>query len=394
LSKEAAKNLILTTLPLTASYLLISFSMWLWYSLFGKYLVLDLGFRGEELGVAMMLYNLSYALSTLPSGRLSDLIDARKILSAGVAVYALGILLMAYSKVLPLIGVACVVAGLGEGVFFTSATVYAVKRGGVSRVGTIYGFVFSTGLLGEVLGALASGYVKEYLGVQMLFILSALTALIAAPFPLLLKGLQVGEGGSSSSFNLINLLKRHRGFRLMAVGLIFHGIGYNMIASFISVHAGELGLADTEIGLVNFTWLASMTATAMPWSVLTDRIGSKMILLGHVLFSSISWMAYATAWSLVGIICAAVFMGFVAAMDMPARRKLLAELESGEGIGALIGSLDMLTMLSSIPAPILGGMIYQASNLQILFLTASAVNLLGVPLLLRVRSGAGASSSR
>ncbi len=378
----------MTTLPLTAAYLLICFSIWLWYSLFGKYLILDLGFRGEELGAAMMLYNLSYALSTLPSGRLSDVIDVRKILLAGIVAYALGILLMAYSATFLLIGVACVIAGLGEGTFFTSATVYAVKRGGISRVGMVYGFVMSTGLLGEVLGALASGYVKEYLGVQMLFILSALTALIAAPFLLALKSLQSRRSDSrkQSSFNVLKLLKEHKNFRLMAVGLIFHAIGYNMTASFISVHAGELGLADSEIGFVNFTWLASMTATTMPWSFLTDRIGGKIILAGHVLFSSISWMAYASTWNFAAIVCAAIFMGVVASMDMPARRKLLAELESGQGIGTLIGSLDMLTMLSSIPAPILGGIIYQLSNLQALFLAASAVNLIGVPLLLRVRA--------
>ena len=378
----------MTTLPLTAAYLFICFSIWLWYSLFGKYLILDLGFRGEELGAAMMLYNLSYALSTLPSGRLSDVIDVRKILLAGIVAYALGILLMAYSATFLLIGVACVIAGLGEGTFFTSATVYAVKRGGISRVGMVYGFVMSTGLLGEVLGALASGYVKEYLGVQMLFILSALTALIATPFLLALKSLQSRRSDSrkQSSFNVLKLLKEHKNFRLMAVGLIFHAIGYNMTASFISVHAGELGLADSEIGFVNFTWLASMTATTMPWSFLTDRIGGKIILAGHVLFSSISWMAYASTWNFAAIVCAAIFMGVVASMDMPARRKLLAELESGQGIGTLIGSLDMLTMLSSIPAPILGGIIYQLSNLQALFLAASAVNLIGVPLLLRVRA--------
>jgi len=388
LSKETTKSLILTTLPLTAAYLFICFSIWLWYSLFGKYLILDLGFRGEELGAAMMLYNLSYALSTLPSGRLSDVIDVRKILLAGIVAYALGILLMAYSATFLLIGVACVIAGLGEGTFFTSATVYAVKRGGISRVGMVYGFVMSTGLLGEVLGALASGYVKEYLGVQMLFILSALTALIATPFLLALKSLQSRRSDSrkQSSFNVLKLLKEHKNFRLMAVGLIFHAIGYNMTASFISVHAGELGLADSEIGFVNFTWLASMTATTMPWSFLTDRIGGKIILAGHVLFSSISWMAYASTWNFAAIVCAAIFMGVVASMDMPARRKLLAELESGQGIGTLIGSLDMLTMLSSIPAPILGGIIYQLSNLQALFLAASAVNLIGVPLLLRVRA--------
>jgi len=377
--------LISTALPLVIPYLLISLSTWLWYALFGKYLVLDLGLRGEELGAVMTLYNLSYAASTLPSGRLSARIDARRMLSTGIIIHALGMLLIAHSRIPVVVGAACAMAGLGQGVFFTSATIYAVGRGGVRRVGTIYGFVFSSGLLGEVLGALTSGYVKEYLGARPLFVMSALTALAAIPFTLPLKDLQVGGRGSARSSSLIDLLKGNRGFRLMASGLIFHAVSYSMISPFISVHAGELGLTDAEIGLVNFAWLASTTAAAMPWSMLTDRIGGWMILIAHVLLSSASWMTYASAWNPAALTCAAIFMGLVAAMDMPARRRLLAEMGDGVEVGVLIGSLDMITMLSSIPAPALAGAVYQSSNIQVLFTVASALNLFGAPFLMRVR---------
>ncbi len=376
----------MTTLPLTAAYLLMNFSMFLWYSLFGKYLVMDLGFRGDELGASMMLYNLFYALSTLPSGKVSDVVDVRKILATGVVIYSAGTLLMAFSKEFRLMALACAVAGLGEGIFFTSGTVYSVRRGGVRRAGVTYGIVFSTGLLGEVLGALASGYVKEYLGARVMFTASAILSLMSIPLVLILQSFRERTCAGNSSVSLVKLLKEHRSFKLLAVGLIFHSLGYNMIAPFISVHAGELGLADSEIGFVNFTWLLSMMLTAFIWSVLADKLRSKIILAAHIILSSFSWMTYAYSKSFILIIHSAVVLGLVGAMDMPARRKLIAELEGGEGIGTLIGSLDLLTVLFSIPASILGGAIYQRSNILVLFWAASTVNLIGVPILVKVKT--------
>ena len=393
LSRDDAASLVLTTLPLTAAYLLMNFSMLLWYSLFGKYLVVDLGFSGDELGTVIMLYNMFYAISALPSGKISDLVDIRKVLATGAAVYAMGILMMSLTRSFWLLAMACAVTGLGEGIFFTSGTVYSVRRGGVSRVGLTYGIVFSSGLLGQVLGALTSGYVKEYFGAKAMFAASSLLAASALPLVLFLRDFQAPSRSRRSSIGLVELLREHRGFRILAIGLIFHSLGYNMIAPFFSVHAGEIGLADKEIGVVNFTWLLSMMLTAFFWSMLADRIKSKLILASHIALSSLVWISYAYSKNYVMLVQSAVALGLVGAMDMPARRKLVAELESGEGLGTMIGSLDLITMTFSIPASIIGGVLYEWTNIPILFLAASLVNFIGVPLVFEVGDRVRGSSS-
>jgi len=371
----------------------MNFSMLLWYSLFGKYLVVDLGFSGDELGTVIMLYNMFYAISALPSGKISDLVDIRKVLATGAAVYAMGILMMSLTRSFWLLAIACAVTGLGEGIFFTSGTVYSVRRGGVSRVGLTYGIVFSSGLLGQVLGALTSGYVKEYFGAKAMFTASSLLAASALPLVLFLRDFQAPSRSRRSSIGLVELLREHRGFRILAIGLIFHSLSYNMIAPFFSVHAGEIGLADKEIGIVNFTWLLSMMLTAFFWSMLADRIKSKLILASHIALSSLVWISYAYSKNYVMLVQSAVALGLVGAMDMPARRKLVAELESGEGLGTMIGSLDLITMTFSIPASIIGGVLYEWTNIPILFLAASLVNFIGVPLVFEVGDRAQGSSS-
>ncbi len=391
MGERSAEDALVDLIPLTIAYFLVNFGGWLWYALWGKYLVLDLGFRGDDLGFFMMIYNLFYALATLPSGRLADIIDSRKILFSGVLLYSVGVLLLAFSTGFSSISLVCALIGFGEGVFFTSATIYAVRRGGLSRAGMTYGFVFSMGLLGEVLGSFASGYAKETLGSRSLFILSF--AIIASTLPLtfLLRRERLVRLVERKPANLLRILRDHPEFRLLALGLVFHSIGFNAIFSFFSVYAGELGLSDSEIGLVNFAWLLSTFLMTMPWSILADRVENRLILVGHLALSSASWLAYIHSWDFRTIILAAAFMGFVSSMDMPARRKLVAELERGYGIGVLIGSLDLITMLSAIPAPIFGGIIYQAMGSRIAFWIASIINLLGIPFLLRI---GGASRGR
>jgi len=389
LSKEEFKSLIAPTVPVAVLYFLMNFSAWLWYALFGKYLVIDLGFSGEELGFVMMIYNLSFAVSTFPSGKLSDIIGSKKVLFSGIIIYSLGILFMAYSLNVSSMAIACAITGFGEGLFLTSATVHAVKSGGVRRVSTTYGFVLSAGILGEVLGSLMSGYVKEYLGSQLLFFASSFVPILSSPFLAFVKEEFHGMRSKKSSTGLLQLLRSHTVLRLMAIGLIFHAIGYNMISPFISVHAGAVGLSDKDIGIVNFTWLLSMFLTILPWSILADRVGSKLVLAGHVFFSSISWIAYAFTGDFTSLILAAIFMGIVGSMDLPSRRRLLAESAGGEGIGTLIGALDLFTMLSSIPAPIFGGAVYGLAGLRGVFWVGFVVNLIGVPFLLRVKVRGG-----
>lgn len=382
--EEGSENILMDLMPLTVAYFLVNFGGWLWYALWGKYLVLDLGFSGSDLGLVMTLHNLFYALATLPSGKLADVMDSRWILFAGALIYAVGVFMLAFSRDFTLIALVCVLMGFGEGAFFTSATIYAVRRGGLGRAGMSYGFVSSAGLLGEVLGSLASGYLKESLGSKSLFLISFIVIVSTLlPIPLLRRE-HLTKLMRSKPASLIKILKDHSEFRLLAIGLIFHSIGFNAISSFFSVYAGELDLPDSGIGLVNFAWILSTFAMTMPWSFLADRFESRLILLSHVIFSSLSWLTFAHSWDFGSMIATAVVMGVVGSMDMPARRKLVAELERGYGVGTLIGSLDLITMLSAIPAPMIGGLIYQATGSRLVFWMASLINLLGIPFLLKI----------
>lgn len=384
MSIEKFRNLIALTVPVAVLYFLINLGGWLWYTLFGKYLIMDLGFSGEELGLVIMVYNLSFGVSTFPAGILSDIIESREILFIGIVVCSLGIWLMAYSLNAILMAVACALVGVGEAFSLTSITVHTIRSGGIRRIGTFHGFVLWAGTLGEVLGSFMSGYVKEYLGNQSLFIISSAVSLSSLSLLTLVKERPRGKRFTKSSTNPLQLLRSHTVLQLMTAGLIFHTIGYNVIFPFLSVHAGSAGLADREIGIINSTLFFSAFLTTLPWSILTDKIGSKSMLVNHVLLSSISWIAYVFSGDLISMILAAVFIGVVNSMDLPSRRRLLAELSGGERIGTLIGALELFTMLSSIPAPIFGGVLYELAGLHGVFWAGFAVNLVGIPFLLKI----------
>lgn len=390
MSRESFENLVALTIPVAIIHLLLNFSGWLWYTLLSKYLIVDLGFSGNELGLVITLYNLSFAASALPAGILSDIIMSRRVLMLGVITCALGTMIMAFSKDVIAMSLACLIIGVGDALTLTAITVHTVKSGGVRHLATLYGFVLWAGTIGELLGSFMSGYVKECLGSRALFILSSITSLFPLPFLLLVRE-RPREEYSIESISLVNpikLLRFHDIFRLLLLALIFHTIGYQMFFPFISVHASFAGLADREIGMLNSTILFSTFLVTLPCGILADRIGSRPMLLGHVLFSSVVWMLYGLSGDLSSIFLAAALLGAVNAMDYPSRRRLLIEASGEEAVGTLIGTLDFFISLSSIPGPMIGGTFYELTGLSGVFLMASLLNLASVPFLLRIRAHA------
>ncbi|MCD6126186.1 MAG: MFS transporter [Thaumarchaeota archaeon] len=370
----------------TLAYLLAECSTWLWYSLFGKYLIKDLMLSGEVLGVIMTLYNLSYAVSVLPAGRLSDRFGRRKVMAFGLILMGFSVIIMAYTRDPIILSVACFISGMGYGSFIVSVTAYTVEKGGVKRAGVVYGIALSGGLLGDVIGSFVGGSVKELFGSNILFLLSSIMSFLAIIPTILLKGDQSSTDSPGSSLSIKSLLVEDENFRSLSIGLIFHAMGFNILFPFISVHASDLGLSDYGIGIVNSTWTLSMVFTTVLWGILTDKIGGKGILTWHLITSFASWMFYAYSWNFAIIIVSAIFMGIVSSMDMPARRKILAEIANGRGVGAIIGSLDLITSIISIPGPMIAGILYNYVEVLGIFWIGSLINLIGVLFLLKIRS--------
>jgi len=105
----------------------------------------------------------------------------------------------------------------------------------------------------------------------------------------------------------------------------------------------------------------------------------------HLITSFASWMFYAYSWSPVVIMISAILMGIVSSMDMPARRKILAEIADGRGVGTTIASLDLITSMTSIPGPMIAGFLYNYVGVLGIFWIGSLINLVGALFLLKIR---------
>ncbi|RLG00811.1 MAG: hypothetical protein DRN49_02440 [Thaumarchaeota archaeon] len=370
----------------TIAYFLVGCSVWLWYPLFGKYLIKDLMLSGETLGIIMTAYNLSFAISALPAGRLSDRFGRRRVMTLGLILMGLSAIIMAYTKDPIILSIACLIYGTGYGSFIVAVTAYTVEKGGVKRTGTVYGVALSGGLLGNVIGSFMGGSVKQLFGSEALFLLSSLISFSAIIPTIILKGDKSKTSSEESSLSVKTLLVKDRNFRYLSIGLIFHAMGYFMLFPFISVHASDLGLSDYGIGIVNSTWILSMVFTTVFWGILIDKFGGREILIWHLITSFPSWIIYVYSWDFAIIILSAVIMGIVSSMDMPARRKLLAEIAKGREVGAIIGSLDLVTNVVSIPGPMIAGILYNYVKVSGIFWIGSLINMIGVIFLLKVKS--------
>lgn len=374
-----------TVRPSILVSILTGMSLWLWYPLLGKYLTWDLGFGGEELGIVFGAYNLSVALLSLPSGRLSDLIGKRATALIGALLLTSASALMTRAKALAPLSAAAFIAGAGFSFITTSLSAHAIERGGAKRAGSAYGLILSAALIGEVLGAFFGGFVKEFHGAVALFTLSALLALSAA-LPAALIAEAARNPSHTSSISVLSLLRSEREFKHLALGLILHTLGFSMILPFLSIHAREIGLSDYRIGVVNMTWTLSLAVASLCWGLIVDRVGGKRVLILHLILSVASWLFYGYSWNTLSIVSAAVVFGLVGSMDLPSRRKLLAIIDRGRGVaGTLVGALDLITGLSMIPGPLIAGILYSHMGSTAPFWAASLLNLAGLAMLAKLK---------
>jgi MFS family permease len=145
-------------------------------------------------------------------------------------------------------------------------------------------------------------------------------------------------------------------FFLLSAGIFSLG---NSSDAFLVLRAQDLGIAITLIPLVYLTFNLVYSILSTPIGILSDKIGKrKVILLSYGLFALV-YLGFALAsrpehtWGLF------VLYGIFMAMTEGVQRAFVAELIPGERKATGFGIYHTLIGLTTLPASIVGGMLWQ-----------------------------------
>jgi len=356
-------------LPILFTVLLLAFGM-SFISPLIPLVIRDVGGSPATIGQIASIYFLSFTLFTPFLGRLVDKVGSKKIIINGLLLYALCVLLMAFSpspfyfyliRIFQGIGTACLFAPTESAINVLSSP---DKRS--SNMG-LYGLVFAIGFaLGPGLGTYLYAFHRV-----IPFIFGAASCVVG--LVVMLIGYEdVPIPIKSSKAKLREFM---RIIRIPLIGGLCYAVVEVSIGSFLSLYLDYLGFKGAALGLA-FTFFAlGGIVSPYPAGKIADRIGKKLSLyiLG-ILLSLITFCLNLTS-DYIAIVALIFGVGIVAGGLYPIALSLIGELIPPDRMGTANSTFSFLYGVGSILGPVFTGWVVRIFGMKYLFypMTVAAV---------------------
>ena len=251
---------------------------------------------------------------------------------------------------------------------------------------TLFGIV-------SVVGPVVGGYMVEGAGFKGMLIIAAVLYVIATiirlgmareaskgkeanPTPLTFAGLKSNLGV------MIGLIAAGGLFTWILITDGVRDIFFNMSFSFLAVFMEDIaGLAISQIGLMNSIFGVAMMAVMIPAGGLADKVGERVnIAMSFVLLATSFFLivlapplspiwVYGTGWAIAGV---------GVGLATPAYQSLISKAVPPRNRGVAFGLFSTSLGLVSLPAPLIGGFLWEKVNPQFPFMLTAIASLLCV----------------
>ncbi len=304
------------------------------------------------IGLAVGGYGLTQALLQIPLGALSDRVGRRPVILAGLAVFAVGSAVAAYSDT-----IAGVIAGrFLQGAGAISATLTALLVDATRpAIRTRSMAVLGIGIGVSFIVAMVFGpWFAAHFGVPALFLFGVVAAAVGAAFVLMVPAVSL-EGGTRSPTDLRPAIRPDL-LRLDAYVFLLHAI---MTATFVAlpfVLGGRLELPATSHWMIYVGAIVASLALTVPLILRDERRGKAATLRIAVvlLLAGQAVLAFASFSTATVFLALVLFFGGFNFLEagLPARLSLLAD---DDARGASLGVYSTAQFLGAFAGGLIGG---------------------------------------
>jgi len=344
----------------------------------------NMGATFIQIGLMSSAWSISRLIFTAPVGKLSDRTSKKRIIAAGLGVYAIISVLYAIAWDYTSLITIRFLHGIGSAMAMPIAMAYAAELSEEGKEGRSMGTLTMAMFAGMGLGPLIGGYLTDYFSLSAPFYaMGALAALSLLLTLLFLPDDPTGRGGKRKdppSFRKVLSNKILRAvFIYRAVGALGRGSIWGFLSLYISgsVESGGLGLPIATAGLILSVGQFSSALLQGPSGVLADRYDKRLLtILGGVVGAAglLIFPISDTAWE---VMLARMVFAVGSALGMPAL-SAIAAIEGRElGVGTTMSVLQSAMSLGMIVGPLLSGYLVDLYGLNPIFYVSSVITLLG-----------------
>src|SRR3990170_1778519 len=359
----------------------------------------EFGLSHAEAGFLFSVFFYGYVAMQIPAGLLGDRFGRKRVLVVGILLVAASALMTGLARTLVVLGLARLVTGLAQGMYFANDRPIIAAATPRERLAVGQGVSFSGLGLGNALGVIVGGALGEVLPWRAVFLVLMVMPLLSAtliwrfvPEPTAARR----ASAPADAVDGVGAVFRHRD--LWVLGLAGMApiwtqwlIGTWGPAFFAEVGVKELGRSALYASLLGVAALPGLfTMGALSDALLRRGVGRKAVVSAAILCMAVCTLAMGLtvqvrgpAWLLAVLVFLTSF--FVWGAWAPAYA-LMAELFPQRVMGIAFGLLNAIAFVSSLLAPYLTGWIKDLTgSFAWGCYLAALIGLAGVPIAMAVR---------
>jgi MFS family permease len=354
----------------------------------------------KELGAGVAQIGLFYTLSQIIplllqilGGWVSDSLGRLRAIAigsvVGIFVYVPLLLAQRWEWVL----VSSALSAITRALIGPSFDAYIAEQSAPENRARLFGITQTLFGVVSVIGPLAGGYLVEAMGFKGMLLVAAIMYITATIIRVAMAR-QVSKGAQSETPRLSFAgLKANLGSIL---GLILAGglftwllitdgvrdIFFNMSMTFLSVYMQDYAMLTIgQIGLMNSIFAVAMIVVMMPAGWLSDKVGERVNITISFFFMAISigmiavvpeaspaWV-YGLGW---------IIAGLAVGLATPAYQSLISKAVPERLRGVAFGLFSTSLGLVSLPAPLIGGFLWENVSPQFPFFLTAVASLLSM----------------
>ncbi len=164
---------------------------------------------------------------------------------------------------------------------------------------------------------------------------------------------------------------------LVCAVVLVDSVGYGVVVPIIPLYAEKLGVGDFAIGFLFAAYAIALFVAAIPFGILSDRLGRKPFVLFGMFAMAGAFVFYALANSYPMLVFARALDGLTAAATWSAALALLGDRFEGGEMGTKMGWAMAAAAVGGIAGPLVGGILSDSLGHRSPFYAIGIVCLLG-----------------
>ena len=340
----------------------------------------DLGATGIYIGLIYSSFSLSRAILQTPMGRLADTYSKKKIILAGLTLYAAVSVIYTYVTSPETLILVRILHGVGSSMMMPVAMAYGINLTPKGEEGKYMGYMNTALFSGFGAGPFIGGYIYENYSTRMVFNTMTLLIVISLILTIIFVPDETSLGLTKKRTQVsIKKLLSNRTLSSILVYRAVNALGRGTIMSFLPLFAVQtLGLSSTSIGVVLSVGIFLNAFLQTPMGILADRYNRKILLIGGGLIATVGYIYMVHTGTITQIFIARIIVSIGGALSLPAVTAIIAEEGREFGTGSTVGVFNTAMSIGQIVGPVLSGVLLDMYGMGSVFYFSGFISLISV----------------